>query len=385
MNNNNNNRRLTKAQKRRARAAMAAGLMTAPAPNRYKSSQKQQQQVYFDPALSRKPGRKARKQASVAAAYATGQSGKGAQVQASLDKCHIRHREFIGNVTGTTAFTIADTFAVNPGLAASFPWLAGIAQNWETYRFNRLRMCYYTRTGSNVPGSVIMAHDPDASDAAPVTEQIMTTYESTEEDAPWKDICLEVRSVTMQDIGPRKFIRTGPLAANQDVKLYDSGNLFVATVDGTAVSWGKLWVEYDIDLFTPQLPPGGDLPFGGEVNGNGVFSAANPLGSTATVNGNSAGISVNTTSVVTLNQLGTYEVTAWLTGTVVTAFPDPTVVGGTLVSQQAFLVNGAGTIAANVCSVTVTSLPCTLSYTATATTVTAATLYIGQAPAASLP
>jgi len=63
----------------------------------------------------------------------------------------------------------------------------------------------------------------------------------------------------MHPIGPKKFVRTAGLAANLDVKTYDAGTLFVGTIDGTAVNWGKLWVEYDITLYTPQLQPQGTL------------------------------------------------------------------------------------------------------------------------------
>lgn len=286
------------------------------------------------------PKKRARKQASVAAAYATGQSGQGAKVQQSKDSIRIVHREFIGNLTGSAAFAIASTFALNPGMAATFPWLAGIAKNWETYRFRSLRLCYYTRTGSNVPGSVILAHDPDSSDAAPATELVMTTYESVAEDAPWKDICLVLRALSMHDIGPRKFVRTGVLAANQDIKLYDSGNLFVGTVDGTAVPWGKLWVEYDVDLYTPQLPPSGASVAGTASNTAGTGSAAgSPLGTAITVLGSLIASVSTTDSTVTLQNLvvgSEYLVTGRLTGSTVNAFSG--VVGMTLKTN----LDGAG-------------------------------------------
>lgn len=52
----------------------------------------------------------------------------------------IQHREFLGNVTATgaagniSAFSVA-TYALNPGLQQSFPWLSQIAQNFELYEF----------------------------------------------------------------------------------------------------------------------------------------------------------------------------------------------------------------------------------------------------------
>lgn len=268
------------------------------------------------------------KQVGSAAAYATGQAGKGAKVMATRDRCSVQHREFIANVTGSTAFAIASAFAINPGIAATFPWLSSIANSWETYRFKRLRVCYYTRTGTNVPGSVIIAHDPDSSDAAPSTEQIMTTYDVVREDAPWKDICLVLKTLDLREGQARKFVRSGALAANEDIKLYDSGNVYIGTVDGTAVSWGKLWVEYDVEFQTPQLPPAG-LPAAavpGVVLDNSAgtgITPANMLGTAVVVT--AAGLSATQAlNVITLTGLVVNaEYYAVYSGTVTTTYTTP--------------------------------------------------------------
>jgi len=99
--------------------------------------------------------------------------------------------------------------------------------------------------------------DYDAADSAPLSEQVASAYEDVAEDAPWKDIDCICRPAAMHAMGPTKFVRSLPLSANQDIKTYDAGNFFLCTLDGTAVPWGKLWVEYDVTLMTPQLPSGG--------------------------------------------------------------------------------------------------------------------------------
>lgn len=122
------------------------------------------------------------RQQSAAAAYATGQStGKAAISRMSVDSCRIRHRELVASITGSAAFTVASNFSINPGLPASFPWLSVEAQGWEKYRFESLKLCYYTRTGTNVPGSLLLAADYDAADAAPATEQIASAYFGTQD------------------------------------------------------------------------------------------------------------------------------------------------------------------------------------------------------------
>jgi hypothetical protein len=228
------------------------------------------------------------KQASVAAAYATGQRSQAPSIVASRDSSRIVHRELILSVSGSAGFTPVTQFSLNPGLAATFPWLASQASSWEQYRFNKLRFCYYTRTGSNTPGSMLLVPDYDASDAAPSSEQIASSYEDVAEDAPWKDICCELRTSAMHSMGPKKFVRSGPLAANQDIKTYDVGSLFPCTTDGTAVPWGKLWVEYDVSLYVPQLPPAGFLAGANAQHfpaASNVPTSANLLGAAPVSNG----------------------------------------------------------------------------------------------------
>ncbi len=325
------------------------------------------------------------KQASAAAAYATKQTGQHATVVAGRDSCRVVHREFIGNVTGSASFAIDSTFAVNPGLQATFPWLSGIAKNWETYRFRKLRFCYYTRTGTSVPGSVILAHDPDSSDAAPASEQIMTTYESCAEDAPWKDIHMPIKSLGLNDIGPRKFVRAGGLNANEDIKLYDSGNFFVGVVDGTAVNWGKLWVEYDVDLYTPQLQAAGAAG-GGLVSGV-AGTTASPLGAAPSVDAQAVGFTVNASSVMTLTLAGTYLMVVTAGGTTVTDIPTPTAGAGVAITALgSVLINGAATSAQRAYIVVVSNAgsTATLAFSMTAAAWGSFSVRLGAAPANSL-
>jgi len=270
------------------------------------------------------------KQVSVAAAYATGQHSEAPMIVASRDSARIVHRELIASVVGSAAFAVPFSFPLNPGLAATFPWLSTQAQAWETYKFNRLRFCYYTRTGSNVPGSVMLVPDYDALDAAPATEQIASSYEDVAEDAPWKDICQELRATSMFSMGPRKFIRTGALPAGADIKTYDAGQEFVCTTDGTAVNWGKLWVEYDVTLYTPQLSPSGNLlsAFQHYVSGAAPTSAA-IMGTSPTQTGSV--LTSLTGSVLTFNQTGKFLVSyavAGAGGTTDTVNTNPAVSAG---------------------------------------------------------
>jgi len=263
-------------------------------------------------------------------------------ISATRDSCRIIHKELIGNVTGSVAFTIANTFALNPGLAASFPWLSQQAINWQFYRFNKLRFRALSRTGNTTPGSQALVPDYDASASAPASEVIASSFEDVVEDVPWKSLVCDLRPSSMFAMGPKKFVRTAALAANQDIKTYDAGQLFVTTIDGTAVAWSKLWVEYDITFSTPQLPPNGGntlsslhitstTPTTASMLANPVIAAGSSSPAPATV----------ALDVLTFPLPGRYLVTYSATATTsVTQTGAPTGAAGLTIVNTGLLVGG---------------------------------------------
>jgi len=263
---------------------------------------------------------KTQMQRSVAAAYSTGQSTFAPSILASRDMSRIVHRELIGSVVGTVNFSTSGLgpFSLNPGLSATFPWLSTQAVGWEQYRFNKLNFCYYTRTGSNVPGSLMLIPDYDAADSAPISEQIASAYEDVSEDVPWKDIKCNLRPAAMHPDGPKKYIRLSGLASNLDIKTYDVGNLFVGTTDGTAVPWGKLWVEYDVTLYTPQLPSTGSSTLSFQSYTSAAPTTANLVGVTPTLVAGSAALFTVAGSVITFVAPGSFFVIYLAVGTTIT-------------------------------------------------------------------
>lgn len=164
----------------------------------------------------------------------------------------ISHREYINDIAGSVAFS-SNTFAVNPGLPETFPWLASIASRFESYVFDSICFKFETEKSTSTNGSVLGAIDYDASDIAPVNKTQIMSYRHATRSQTWEDFDM---SALAEDLHKRKsyFVRIGSLAANQDVKLYDTGNFFICTqgqADTTLV--GELYVEYIVRLMTPQL------------------------------------------------------------------------------------------------------------------------------------
>lgn len=169
-------------------------------------------------------------------------------------KCSkISHRELVSTISGNTTYAVT-SFALNPGISATFPWLSSVANSYEQYRFLRLRFIYVPRCATSYAGSVLLSPEYDALDSAPTSEASQAMMLGTEENVPWVEQMIDLSVPDMFSLGSRKFTRSTSVS-NSDLKTYDAGQLFVgraSCADTNAI--GKLWVEYDVELYVPQNP-----------------------------------------------------------------------------------------------------------------------------------
>lgn len=163
------------------------------------------------------------------------------------------NRELIGDVNGSVNFSTT-RFLLNPGISESFPILSGESVKWEQYRFHSLKFVYLNRVGTNTSGSVILSPEYNVRDRPPTTEREAASNKDAEEGATYAPFECRLDVNSMFPHGPRKLIRSAFVAG--DLNLYDVGSLYVSTTgEADASAVGKLWVEYDIELFVPQNSP----------------------------------------------------------------------------------------------------------------------------------
>jgi hypothetical protein len=201
-----------------------------------------------------------------------------ARIQSFGDRMVVAHSEYIGDIIGTTAsFGIARTVALNPGIAASFPWLNQIASRYESYKFRKLHFRFNTERPTTESGYIALVPDYDPTDPQPVDKVSAFQYASVAKAAPWQNL-LQVSSSA--DLSRRKtyFNRLGAIMADENISLFDTGNMFVCVGGNSGtVNLGQLWCDYEVEFMTPQL----DSNYGPEsakVNGNVAQTAALPLG-----------------------------------------------------------------------------------------------------------
>jgi len=222
------------------------------------------------------------------------------QIRNGVVVCHSEYiTDILNNGTdiGTGPFNL-QRFDINPGLYNSFPWLSQSAPQYESYRFRKLNYRYQGTTSSSASGSVYLAVEYDASDPNPGSKTQIANWQETKFSSPWDHM---THVSTRQNLSKRNtyYVRNGTVPANSDVKLYDTGYLCVVQTNvmpaaNTSATIGEIWVDYEVELQTPQLGNAG-------LN-NALFSKtviASNTATTAVTTGNLPVVVTNAASVFT--------------------------------------------------------------------------------------
>jgi len=164
----------------------------------------------------------------------------------------ISHREYVADVLGSVSFQVV-SFPINPGLSSLFPWLASIANSFDSYVVHKMVFHYETTSATTTVGSVNLAIDFDAVDTPPTSKAAMLNSEGSVRTAPWTSVSMPVSSQNLKKFARERFVRSDTVAA-ADQKTYDLGVLYVGTSGqvSSGLDIGELYVDYVIELRTPQ-------------------------------------------------------------------------------------------------------------------------------------
>jgi hypothetical protein len=172
--------------------------------------------------------------------------------------------EFVADINGSVLFT-ATKFPVQPGLVLPFPKGSIKAALYSEWRMKYCEFYYkpevsgFATQGSG--GKVILAMDYNAGNPAPTTKQQVEIMHRVD-DMPYEKMALrlDANAVNRSDA---KYIRTGPIPPDEDIKTFDGGNLWVCTIgEANANLVGELHVRYCFTCSKPTLlnPTQGSLP-----------------------------------------------------------------------------------------------------------------------------
>jgi len=173
----------------------------------------------------------------------------------------VRHKEYLGPITGSTTFSVLQSLTLNPGDSSTFPWLAGVANRFQEYRILGAVFHYVPTSGTAISGtnpslgSVMLQTSYRSSDTAPANKQEMLNEYWSSEAAPSEAFCHPIECDPKENPFNVQYVRSGTVPTGDSKLLYDLGVTHVA-VQGqlaTGNTLGDLWLSYEVELKKPVV------------------------------------------------------------------------------------------------------------------------------------
>ncbi len=193
----------------------------------------------------------------------------------------VRHKEFVTKVTSSTSFAVQKTYTIQPGLESLFPWLHGIATQYEQYEIKGLVYHYMPASGTAVSGTnpalgTVMIQTSYRPGAAPPTSkaELLNEYWASAS-VPSEPFAHPIECSTAETPFKIRYVRTGPVPASDTQAMYDYGTTYVA-VDGCLASGnylGDLWVTYEIEFKKPVVTSDVSAPTQAYIAETGLATA----------------------------------------------------------------------------------------------------------------
>lgn len=169
----------------------------------------------------------------------------------------MEHREYIGNIAGSTSF-VCNQYAVNPTNPACFPWLSSIAGNFEEYEF--LGILFEYRSTSAVAlnstntalGTVIMSAQYNVHDDLFVNKSQMENRTDAVSVPPSQSVLFPLECKPGQSLFGKSILLTN--SNTTDASFNTFANFSIAT-EGmqAAATIGELWVTYKVKFMKPKV------------------------------------------------------------------------------------------------------------------------------------
>lgn len=289
----------------------------------------------------------------------------------------IRHKEMIAVVNGGSSFNLRN-FLVSPNNPNIFPWLSGIANNFQEYEFTGIVFAYKSTSGHAISsanaalGNVCIATQYNVYDKAFATIQDMKSYEFSTICNPSEDMLHPIECDASERVQKSMFMPSGQTSSigmlNEDYRFTTPCRVYLATTgQQSGYTIGELWVTYDIILRKPRKSSITAEPsMHAKMD---TVSTSNYFGATRTLVSGFQGVTFSSTSITfPINYYGHFVLSWSMSGGSVTTV-SPTIiatgnassstiyagntssalssgglVGGFMVIDYAFRLLGGGTI-----------------------------------------
>lgn len=170
----------------------------------------------------------------------------------------LRNREYIGDITGSTGFSLT-SYHLNPGNRVLCPWLAGIAQGYQQYIFKGVVLTFQSTSAdalnstNTALGVVMLATNYDMNEPNFSTKaELMASYFCSI-GSPSTTIMHAIEcNPRERPINVLNIDHIGE--GNDEPGMHDHGNFQVATSGmQAAANIGQLWISYDVELIKPRF------------------------------------------------------------------------------------------------------------------------------------
>lgn len=183
------------------------------------------------------------------------------------DGITVKHREFVGDFSGTTTYDI-QSYNVTPTNGDLFPYLSTLARSWTYYKFTKLSFHIEPSIPNSVGGVIMLLFQPDPTSDVPADKQTMLNTDGSERCVAWSPASVNVSPSWMNQVEKFSIGRGFPLDTNSTTALQvtdlnddtdsrlDLCGRFSLAVDQYTVATataGELWVEYEVKLSIPAI------------------------------------------------------------------------------------------------------------------------------------
>lgn len=157
----------------------------------------------------------------------------------------ISHREYLAEAELVVGTDIRG-YVINPSNPRTFTWLCTFARNFEKYRFRNIRLTYVPQAPTTAAGRVVLAYDKDSTDELPNGKAELYSYQGTVDTPVWQGT-----SISFPCDSTLRFVDSSNTA---ETRLVDLGQFITCTSSQTALNGGEFFIDYTVELHTPQQP-----------------------------------------------------------------------------------------------------------------------------------
>jgi hypothetical protein len=185
----------------------------------------------------------------------------------------IRRKEYIGTISAQGGVEVPLLYPVQMLATQTFPWLSGVAANWESYRIRKLDFRYVSSTANMVTGSLLgtvsVGFNYDLTDSMPdskiaVNNLPVHTQKKLSED--WK------LSIPLDKLPISEWYVDNTIGPGLEAKFTGPGALVVVVYTPAALTGpvGDMYVDYDVELIRPKLS--GASPIGDSADWMHIYT-----------------------------------------------------------------------------------------------------------------